>query len=85
MQIKNANKCWRRPPRVSLCWWRTGWSSPLRDAWKDRTARIVELRKAVTQGAQLRGREQIIRDLPMSTTRCPKMSPPPKTRGASRV
>jgi hypothetical protein len=36
--------------------------TPLRDAWRDRTARIVELRKAVTQGAQLRGRERIIRD-----------------------
>jgi len=36
--------------------------TPLEDAWKARTARIVELRKAVTQGAQLRDRERNIRD-----------------------
>ena len=36
--------------------------TPLKDAWKGRAARIVELRKAVTQGAQLRDREKMIRD-----------------------
>ena len=35
---------------------------PLKDLWKDRAARIVELRKAVIQGAQLRDRERTIRD-----------------------
>jgi len=35
--------------------------TPLKDAWKARTAQIVELRKAVTQGAQLRERERHIR------------------------
>jgi len=36
--------------------------TPLKDAWKERAARIVELRKAVIQGAQLRDRERTIRD-----------------------
>ena len=36
--------------------------TPLKDAWKERAARIVELRKAVTQGAQLRDREPMIRN-----------------------
>jgi len=36
--------------------------TPLKDAWKERAARIVELRKVVIQGAQLRDRERTIRD-----------------------
>jgi hypothetical protein len=36
--------------------------TPLKDAWKARAARIVDLRKAVMQGAQLRERERNIRD-----------------------
>ena len=36
--------------------------TPLKDAWKGRAARIVELRKAVTDGAQLRDREPMIRN-----------------------
>jgi len=35
---------------------------PLKNAWKERSLRIVELRKAVTQGAQLRDRERTIRE-----------------------
>jgi hypothetical protein len=35
---------------------------PLKNAWKARSLRIVELRKAVTQGAQLRDRERTIRE-----------------------
>jgi len=35
--------------------------SPLTRSWKERAARIVELRKSVTQGAQLLEREQSIR------------------------
>jgi hypothetical protein len=35
--------------------------SPLTQSWKERAARIVELRKTVTQGAQLLEREQSIR------------------------
>lgn len=36
--------------------------TPLRDAWKSRAARIVELRQAVTHGVQLRDHEKTIRD-----------------------
>jgi len=36
--------------------------TPLKDAWKARATRILELRKAVAQGAQLRDREKMIRD-----------------------
>jgi hypothetical protein len=35
--------------------------TPLVRAWKDRSARITELRRSVTQGAQLLEREQTIR------------------------
>jgi len=35
---------------------------PLKNAWKERSTRIVELRRAVTQGAQLRDRERTIRE-----------------------
>src|SRR6185295_5661805 len=35
--------------------------SPLTQSWKERAARIIELRKSVTQGAQLLEREQSIR------------------------
>jgi type IV pilus assembly PilO-like protein len=35
--------------------------SPLTQSWKERAARITELRKSVTQGAQLLEREQSIR------------------------
>jgi hypothetical protein len=44
------------------CWWRQTHLAPLITGWKERSARIVELKKSISQGAIVMQRETRIRE-----------------------